>query len=146
MVVDGVRRGTFTPGRNPTYDTYSTTLFNLSPGNHTLTVRGTVASDVTAFVDAIELQLDAGIVSYLHSDPLGSASLTTDGMTGALVTAMHYLPFGETQLSGRQPADRQALHGPTADQLQDYSHPRVFAADGGRVRRVDMSGTVILAP
>ena len=100
--------GTFTPGRNTTYDSYATGGVTLNPGNHTLTFSGTVTTgDVTAFVDAITLE-DSGVVTYLHSDMLGSASVSTDGTTGALVASMRYLPFGETRFqSGTMATDKR---------------------------------------
>ncbi|OQA14561.1 MAG: hypothetical protein BWY63_03136 [Chloroflexi bacterium ADurb.Bin360] len=46
-----------------------------------------------------------GVLTYLHGDHLGSASLATD-VSGAKVSEQHYLPYGGTR-SGEMPTDRQ---------------------------------------
>ena len=43
-------------------------------------------------------------VTYVHSDHLGSASLTTNDTNGTLVTAMRDLPFGDQPLSSNLPS------------------------------------------
>ena len=46
-----------------------------------------------------------GVLTYLHGDHLGSASLATNA-TGAKVSEQRYLPYGGTR-SGSMPTDRQ---------------------------------------
>jgi RHS repeat-associated protein len=46
-----------------------------------------------------------GVLTYLHGDHLGSASLATNA-SGAKVSEMRYLPYGGTR-SGEMPTDRQ---------------------------------------
>jgi len=46
-----------------------------------------------------------GVLTYLHGDHLGSASLATD-VSGAKVSEQRYLPYGGTR-SGSMPTDRQ---------------------------------------
>ena len=46
-----------------------------------------------------------GVLTYLHGDHLGSASLATD-VSGVKVSEMRYLPYGGTR-SGSMPTDRQ---------------------------------------
>ena len=47
----------------------------------------------------------SGVLFYLHSDHLGSASLTTDA-SGGVVSEMRYYPYGEMR-SGGAPTDRR---------------------------------------
>lgn len=46
-----------------------------------------------------------GVLTYLHGDHLGSASLVTNA-SGAQVSEQRYLPYGGTR-SGSVPTDRQ---------------------------------------
>jgi hypothetical protein len=46
-----------------------------------------------------------GVLTYLHGDHLGSASLATNA-SGAKVSEQRYLPYGGTR-SGSMPTDRQ---------------------------------------